>query len=102
MRELVVTHDSTATPENVWSVLTDLDNAASTISAIEKVERLDDGGGFSLFRSDGRAIKKARRLRLVVRHCPWSMLGVAVAPDLPIQRTRRHVRSCAVFSDRRR
>lgn len=48
MRELVVTHDSSAGAEKVWSVLTDLDNAANTISAIEKVERLDGGGGFVL------------------------------------------------------
>ncbi|MDF1596922.1 MAG: SRPBCC family protein [Acidimicrobiia bacterium] len=48
MRELVVTHDSSAGPEQVWSVLTDLDNAAVAISAIEKVERLDGGGGFEL------------------------------------------------------
>ena len=48
MRELVVTHDSSAGPEKVWSVLTDLDNAATTISAIEKVERLDGGRGFEL------------------------------------------------------
>ena len=48
MRELVVTHDSSAGPAKVWSVLTDLDNAATTISAIEKVERLDGGGGFEL------------------------------------------------------
>jgi carbon monoxide dehydrogenase subunit G len=48
MRELVVIHDSSAGPEKVWSVLTDLDNAAATISAIEKVERLDGGSGFEL------------------------------------------------------
>lgn len=48
MRELVVVQDSSATPENVWRVLTDLDAAASTISAIEKVERLDDGAGFGV------------------------------------------------------
>ena len=46
MRELVATHDSTATPESVWTVLTDLDSAATNISAIQKVERLDDSGGF--------------------------------------------------------
>ena len=48
MRELVVSHNSSATAENVWSVLTDLDNAASSISAIEKVERLDDSDGFGV------------------------------------------------------
>ena len=46
MREVVATHDSTATPECVWTVLTDLDSAANNISAIQKVERLDDSGGF--------------------------------------------------------
>ena len=48
MRELVATHDSVATPDNVWRVLTDLDNGASTISAIEKIERLDGGSGFDV------------------------------------------------------
>ena len=48
MRELVATHDSTATPESVWTVLTDLDNATANISAIQKVERLDDSGGFKV------------------------------------------------------
>lgn len=48
MRELVATHDSAATPENVWNVLTDLDNAAVNISAIRKVERLDDSDGFQI------------------------------------------------------
>lgn len=48
MRELVATHDSKATPESVWTVLTDLDNAAENISAIHKVERLDDSGGFDI------------------------------------------------------
>ena len=48
MRELVATHDSTATPDSVWTVLTDLDSAAANISAIQKVERLDDSGGFGI------------------------------------------------------
>ena len=48
MRELVATHDSTATPDSVWTVLTDLDNATANISAIQKVERLDDSGGFDI------------------------------------------------------
>ncbi len=48
MKELVVTHDTVATPDNVWRVLTDLDNAVSTISAIERIERLDGGSGFDV------------------------------------------------------
>ena len=48
MKELTVTHDSVAAPARVWNVLTDLDNAAATISAIEKVERLDGGTGFEI------------------------------------------------------
>ena len=48
MKELVVTHDSVATPEEVWRVLTDLDGAVSTISAIDKIERLDGGSGFAV------------------------------------------------------
>lgn len=48
MRELVATQDSVAKPEDVWNVLTDLDNAATTISAIHKIERLDEGSGFGI------------------------------------------------------
>jgi len=48
MKELVVTQDSTAAPAELWSVLTDIDNAAATISAIAKIERLDDGSGFGV------------------------------------------------------
>ena len=48
VRELAVSQDSVASPDNVWRVLTDLDNAAATIAAIEKIERLDGGSGFAV------------------------------------------------------
>jgi carbon monoxide dehydrogenase subunit G len=48
MRELTVTQDVDAGPESVWAIITDLDAFERTISAIEKVERLDDGTGFGV------------------------------------------------------
>lgn len=48
MRELTASQDSVAAPASVWKVMTDLDNAAARISAIEKIERLDDGSGFEI------------------------------------------------------
>lgn len=48
MRELTVSQQVGAQPESVWAVITDLDTFERTISAVEKVERLDDGDGFGL------------------------------------------------------
>lgn len=48
MTELVVARDVAASSNKVWGVLTDLDQAEQTISAIEKLERLDDGTGFGV------------------------------------------------------
>jgi carbon monoxide dehydrogenase subunit G len=48
MRELTVSHEVEAEPESVWALITDLDAFEQTISAIEKVERLDGGDGFGV------------------------------------------------------
>ncbi len=48
MRELTVSHEVAAEPEAVWAIITDLDEFERAISAIEKVERLDDGDGFGV------------------------------------------------------
>jgi carbon monoxide dehydrogenase subunit G len=48
MRELTVSQEVDAAPEAVWALITDLDNFEPTISAIEKVERLDGGDGFGV------------------------------------------------------
>ncbi len=48
MRELRATTETSATPAQVWKVLTDIEGAAETISGIEKIERLDGGSGFGV------------------------------------------------------
>ncbi len=48
MSELVVARDVAASAETVWRILTDLDRAAETISAITELERLDGGTGFGV------------------------------------------------------
>lgn len=48
MRELTVSHEVAAEPESVWAIITDLDAFERTVSAVEKVERLDDGEGFGV------------------------------------------------------
>jgi carbon monoxide dehydrogenase subunit G len=48
MRELTVSQEVDVPPESVWVIITDLDQFERTISAIEKVERLDDGDGFGV------------------------------------------------------
>jgi carbon monoxide dehydrogenase subunit G len=48
VRELTVSHEVAADRESVWAVVTDLDAFERAISAIEKVERLDDGPGFGV------------------------------------------------------
>jgi len=48
MRELLVIRDVEASAEDVWHVITNLDTFDNTISAIERVERLDDGEAFGV------------------------------------------------------
>lgn len=48
MKELTVSQDVDAGPESVWAIITDFDLFEQTVSAIEKVERLDDGEGFGV------------------------------------------------------
>jgi len=48
VRELTVSHEVAADRESVWAIVTDLDAFERAISAIEKVERLDDGAGFGV------------------------------------------------------
>ena len=48
MSELVVTREVAASAETVWRVLTDLDRAEETISAITEIERLDGGTAFGV------------------------------------------------------
>lgn len=43
MDDLTLSRRIAATPEQVWAVLTDLDNAASTLQGVTRVERLTDG-----------------------------------------------------------
>ncbi len=48
MKELTATRETSATPAQVWKVITDIEGAADTISGIEKVERLDGGSNFGV------------------------------------------------------
>lgn len=48
MTELKVSREVGAPPEAVWGVITDVGSFAETISAVEAVERLDDGTGFDV------------------------------------------------------
>ncbi len=58
MRELYVSRDVGASADAVWNIITDLDKFEATISAIEKVERLDDGTSFDV----GTAWRETRTL----------------------------------------
>lgn len=46
--QMHASHSSSATPERVWSVLTDLEGSPGRISGILSVERLDDGSEFGV------------------------------------------------------
>ncbi len=48
MTEMAVSHESSASADRVWSVLTDIGNSPGTISAIKRIERLDDRGEFGV------------------------------------------------------
>ena len=41
-----VERTTTASPADVWAVVTDLEGSVETLSAVTAVERLDDGNGF--------------------------------------------------------
>jgi carbon monoxide dehydrogenase subunit G len=46
--ELEVSREVGASAERVWAILTDLQEAPRVLSAVERVERLDDGDGFGV------------------------------------------------------
>ena len=48
MTSMKVERDVTASPERVWSIISDLDRSAEVISAIESIERLDGASGFGV------------------------------------------------------
>jgi carbon monoxide dehydrogenase subunit G len=48
MTSMKVERDVAASPERVWSIISDLDRSAKVISAIESIERLDGGSGFGV------------------------------------------------------
>ncbi len=48
MRRLTATIEASATPAQIWKVLTDIEGAAQNITGIEKVERLDGGSDFGV------------------------------------------------------
>lgn len=41
-------HTTSASPADVWAVLVDLEGSVDTLSAITKIERLDDGDDFGV------------------------------------------------------
>lgn len=48
MAELTVTRDVAAPADRVWGLITDLDRSTEVISAIESLERLDEGSDFGI------------------------------------------------------
>jgi len=48
MSTVNVSHEVSAPPEAVWSIVVGIDEWVETVEAIEIVERLDDGEGFGL------------------------------------------------------
>lgn len=44
--ELTVTRETSASPEEVWDVMTDIEGTPAVLSGVTGVERLDDGEGF--------------------------------------------------------
>jgi carbon monoxide dehydrogenase subunit G len=44
--ELRVTTTTSASPETVWTVMTDIEGSAAVLSGVERIERLDDRDGF--------------------------------------------------------
>ena len=48
MAQLEVSRTVNAPANTLWSIVVDLDGAAERISAIEDIQRLDDGDGFGV------------------------------------------------------
>ncbi len=48
MSEVMATQPTTATPEQVWAVVTDLDQSEQQLSAVQSIQRLDSGTGFGV------------------------------------------------------
>ena len=48
--QIELTQQTTASPADVWAVVTDIDGSATTLSGVTKIERLDDGEGFGVGR----------------------------------------------------
>jgi carbon monoxide dehydrogenase subunit G len=46
--KMTVSRDVAATPEAVWTVITDLDRSPEVLSGVQQVERLDDDRGFGI------------------------------------------------------
>lgn len=46
--EIVVSREVAASPAQVWEIVTDLDGSPAVLSAVERVERLDDQPGFAV------------------------------------------------------
>ena len=46
--QLRVTREIDAPAQRVWELITDIEHAPETLSGVEQVERLDDGGGFGV------------------------------------------------------
>jgi len=46
--QMDASHESTADPDKVWAVLSDIDGSPETISGITAVERLDSGTDFAI------------------------------------------------------
>lgn len=44
--EVTVTRETTASPEQVWAVMTDIEGTTETLSGVTVIERLDGGSGF--------------------------------------------------------
>lgn len=44
--ELTVTRETSASPEAVWAVMTDIEGTTQTLTGVTGIERLDDGAGF--------------------------------------------------------
>lgn len=43
-----MTRETTATPDTVWAVVTDLERSVDVLSGVRAIERLDDGDGFGV------------------------------------------------------